>query len=156
MDIAARLRTSTVLAYYDQSYPTALLMPATDPHIDTLAPNTMSAAAGAATVTVTGRNFEPTSVVEVDQAPQTTTYVSPTQVTVTRFPGPTGVVMFTVRNASGEESNSVPFTVTTLTADEVVAGTIDEVKAWVADNPDQAPQVAVAERAARARSTLLS
>jgi hypothetical protein len=101
--------------YYDESYPPSLWGGGTpgvpDPHIDTLAPSSGSAAAGPITITVTGSNFEAGSVVEVDQAPVTTAFVSATSLTATYDPSTTGTKLFTVRNPNEEESNSVPFTV---------------------------------------------
>ena len=98
-----------VLDPYDASYPPGIY--AADPHIDTLSPSTVSAAAGPTTVTVAGTNFEAGSVVEINQAAQTTTFVSPTSLTVSYDPSVAGTVGFTVRNPNDEESNSVPFVV---------------------------------------------
>jgi hypothetical protein len=106
--------TSTEAGYYEQSYPPSILTPGpgvADPHIDALAPTTGSAAAGPLTITVTGTKFEAGSVVEVDQLPVTTVFVSATSLTATFDPAAAGVVAFTVRNPNDEESNSVPFTV---------------------------------------------
>jgi hypothetical protein len=101
--------------YYDESYPPSLwggggpTLP--DPHITTLAPNSGSAAAGPIAITVTGTNFEATSVVEVDQVALATTFVSATSLTTSYDPATAGTKLFTVRNVNDEESNSVPFTV---------------------------------------------
>jgi hypothetical protein len=105
--------------YYDQSYPPSLWGggAAVDPHIDTLAPNTGSAAAGPIAVTVTGTNFEAGSVIEVDQVALPTTFVSATSLTTSYDPATAGTKLFTVRNPNDEESNSVPFTVA---AEEIV------------------------------------
>ena len=101
--------------YYDESYPPSLWGGGTpgvpDPHIDSLAPNSGSAAAGPIAVTVTGTNFEAGSVVEVDQAALATTFVSATSLTTSYDPATVGTKLFTVRNPNEEESNSVPFTV---------------------------------------------
>lgn len=165
-DLAGRLRRATT-SYYDQSYPLSVL---TDPHIDTLTPNTVSAAGGAATITVTGTRFEPTSVIEIDQVAVPTTYVSATSLTTSFNPNTAGTVTFTVRNTSGEESNSVPFTVGALAADEepstqsapdpepgeVCAGTVEEVKAYVIAHPASASDIAAAEQGGKGRMTLLT
>jgi IPT/TIG domain len=105
--------------YYDTSYPPSIFTPQVpDPAITTLVPNTGSAAAGPVTVQVNGSNFLPGSVIEINQAAAPTTYVSATRLTTSYDPATTGTVQFTVRNggAGGQESNSVPFTVTALAA----------------------------------------
>lgn len=106
-DISGRLRRAQ--SVYDASYPPAVFAP--DPQINTLAPNTVSAAAGPTTITVNGTDFEATSVVEVDGTAQATTFVSPTVLTISYDPTVAGTDQFTVRNTSGKESNSVPFVV---------------------------------------------
>lgn len=111
-DIASRLRQ------YDQSYPPSILEP--DPRVVSLSPATVSAAAGATTVTVTGENFTATSVVEVNQVAQPTTFVNATSLTISYDPTAAGTTMFSVRDGSGE-SNSVPFNVTALAAEDVTA-----------------------------------
>lgn len=116
-DISGRLRQAQ--SVYDASYPPAVYAP--DPQITTLTPNTVSAAAGPTTVTVTGTNFDEDSVVEINQAAQTTTYVSPTSLTVSYDPTVAGTVQFTVRNTSDEESNSVPFVVGALAATQATS-----------------------------------
>lgn len=105
-----------VLDTYDASYPPDILGGGPDPHIDTLAPSTASAAGGPSTVTITGTNFEAGSTVEINQAAQPTTYVSATSLTVSFNPSVAGTVQFTVRNPNDEESNSVPFVVGALAA----------------------------------------
>lgn len=103
--------------YYNESYPPSVYEGGgtppgpPDPFIASLAPNTGSAAAGPITVTVTGTDFDATSVVEIDQVAQATTFVSATSLTVSYDPTVTGVFGFTVRR-DPEESNTVPFTVT--------------------------------------------
>lgn len=106
---------------YEESYPPSLWL-GPDPHIDALVPNTGSAAAGAITVQVNGTDFDATSKVEIDQVEQVTTFVNPTQLTVSYDPATTGAKLFTVRRGS-QESNSVPFTVTALAAAAAGAGT---------------------------------
>ena len=100
----------TDTGYYDQSYPPSLWN-GPDPSIANLNPTTGSAAAGPILVTVTGANFSADSVVEINQVAQTTTFVSPTSLTVSFDPSVAGTVTFTVRRGT-EESNSVPFVVT--------------------------------------------
>ena len=154
-DISAQVRRAAEV--YADSYPPDLWGggSAPDPHIDSLTPNTVSAAAGPVTVTVDGTNFEPTSKVEINQVQQTTTYVSATRLTVSYDPSTAGTVQFTVRNVSGKESNSVPFTVAAVTATDVSAWTVEEVKDFVCDHPDLVDVVADFERAGKNRSTLL-
>src|SRR3954470_14582674 len=127
-DITARLRQ--IDAVYSASYPPSILSGVPDPHIDTLSPTSGSAAGGAFVVTVTGTDFEPSSVIEINQVAVPTTYVSATQVTTSFDPTVVGTVQFTVRNTSGQESNSVPFTVGALTAANVASRTTAEVKTW--------------------------
>lgn len=87
--------------------------PVPDPAITSLSPNTASAAAGAVTITVTGTDFVSGSTIEIDQAAVPTTFVSATSLTTSYDPATEGTKQFTVRNPSNQESNSVPFTVTT-------------------------------------------
>jgi hypothetical protein len=82
-----------------------------DPHIDSLLPAT-GVVGIAASVQVTGSNFEAGAAVELDQAPVSTAYVSATELTATFTPASAGSKAITVRLANDEESNSVPFTVT--------------------------------------------
>ena len=112
-DVDARRVIAEVGAYYDASIPPALY----DPHISSLTPATVSAAAGATTVTVRGTNFVDTSVVEVQQVAQPTTFVDDSTLTISYDPTVGGTVLFTVRNAV-QESNSVPFVVTALAEGE--------------------------------------
>jgi hypothetical protein len=82
-----------------------------DPHITSITPTGISAAAAATTLTVNGYNFENGSVVEINQAAQTTTFVSASKLTISYDPTAAGPVSFTVRNPNEEESNTVPYTV---------------------------------------------
>lgn len=127
---------------YDESYPPSLWL-GPDPRITTLTPNTGSAAGGPITVTVTGTDFDASSVVEIAQVAQPTTYVSATQLTVSYDPTAAGTVMFTVRRGS-QESNSVPFTATAL---DVATMTVADVQAWVDDHADEADEVLALEEA---------
>lgn len=107
--------TSTEAGYYEQSYPPSIYGPGpgpVDPDITSLAPTTGSAAAGPISVQVHGAGFEAGSVVEIDGAAQATTYVSATELSISFDPAAAGNVVFTVRNPSDAESNSVPFVVT--------------------------------------------
>lgn len=152
-DVSAVLRRAASI--YDGSYPPEVLG-VVDPHINSLVPSTVSAAAAATTITVNGTNFEAGSVVEINGTAQTTTYVSPTVLTISYDPTVAATVMFTVRNPNEEESNSVPFVVGAITAREVSAMTVDDVKAFVTDHPDEAGDVAQHEAQGKARSGLLS
>jgi hypothetical protein len=127
---------------YDESYPPSLWL-GPDPQITTLTPNTGSAAAGPITVTVTGTDFDASSVVEIQQVAQPTTYVSATQLTVSYDPTAAGTVMFTVRRGS-QESNSVPFVATAL---DVGTMSVADVRAWVDDHPEEADEVLAEEQA---------
>lgn len=82
-----------------------------DPSITSLTPDTAVAGADV-TVTVAGERFTADSVVEVNQAPVPTVYVSGTELTAT-FNGAAGTAGVTVRNPAAEqESNTVDFTFT--------------------------------------------
>jgi hypothetical protein len=86
---------------------------AADPTIGTIAPSTIAAATvGPTTLTITGTNFGPGSVVEINQVGQPTTYVSTTSLTIAYDPTIAGTVQFTVRNTTGKESADKPFVVT--------------------------------------------
>lgn len=122
-DVADLRRVAAdVSAYYDASLPPALL----DPAITSLAPATVSAAAGAITVTVHGRNYAPDSVVEVNQVAQPTTYVDSSTLTISYNPATAGTTLFTVRNSGGQESNSAAFVVAALAARGAETGEGDE------------------------------
>jgi hypothetical protein len=144
--------------YYDQSYPPSLWGggPLPDPSITSLVPNTGSAAAGAILVTVNGTLFEAGSVIEIAQQARPTTYVSPTVLTTSYDPTVAATVQFTVRNPNGEESNSVPFVVAALVADDVAAWTVEDVKAFVVAHPDLLSEVFQFEQEGKSRATLLS
>jgi len=87
--------------------------PTLDPHIDSLVPDT-SVVGVEVTIHVHGHNFAPDAVVEADQAPLPTVYVSASELTVTGTPIVDGASEVTVRNvAFATESNSVTYTVTT-------------------------------------------
>jgi len=150
----------TPLGYYESSYPPSVWGggsggPA-DPSITSLVPNTGSAAAGPISVQVNGTRFEAGSVVEVAQAPVTTVYVSATQLTATFDPPAAGTVQFTVRNPNEEESNSVPFTVSALAAEDVSTLTVEEVQSFVRAHPELLAEVYALEQTGKARVTLLT
>jgi hypothetical protein len=129
-----------------------VLSPA-DPTIATLTPSTVAASAAAVVVTVSGSNYETGAIVEVDQVAQTTTFVDANTLTISYDPTVAGTVQFTVRNpVSEEESNSVSFVVGAGAADDPDddddpddtpttydphGHTVDEVKAYVNDLPNQ-------------------
>jgi len=145
--------------YYDGSYTREILgLPplVPDPHIDSLTPSSGSAAAGAIAVQVDGSNFEAGSVVEIDQVLNASTYVSATRLTTSFDPTAAGVVLFTVRNPNDEESNSVPFTVAALVADDVSAMTVTGAEQFVAEHPELLSEVYAFELAGKARATLLA
>lgn len=135
-----------------------------NPDINSLQPNTGSAAAGPIKVIVHGFAFTASSVVEIDGVAQTTTFVSPTQLSVNYDPATTGVKNFTVRDGLGE-SNSLPFTVAAIGEDpeedpatNPAAFTIEFIKEWVDLNPDWADEVLTKEQARgdEARATLVA
>lgn len=99
--------------YFDQSYPPSVYgpPPVVDPAITSLDPAT-GVVGVEVVVRVLGTDFEPTSVIEVDQAAAPTTFVSATELTATVTPASAGVKRVTVRNDNDEESNGVDFTVT--------------------------------------------
>lgn len=91
--------------------PTDEVVAAHDPSISSLSPDTAVAGTDV-TVTVTGERFSSASVVELDQVPVATTYVSDTELTAT-LNGVEGTASVTVRNPTvAQESNSVSFTFT--------------------------------------------
>lgn len=113
-DIAARtLRTA--LGAYDASYPPEVLGIEPNPRITGVSPASISAAGGPSTLTVTGSNFTATSVIEIDQIAQPTTYVSATSLTTSWNPSVAGPVAITVREGTGE-SNTWPYNVAALSA----------------------------------------
>jgi hypothetical protein len=147
----------TAPGYYDESYPPSVLHPGPpDPHISSLVPNSGSAAAGPILVTVNGTDFEAGSEIEIAQQARPTTFVSATQLTTSYDPTVAGTVNFTVRNPSGEESNSVPFTVGALVADDVSAMTVPDVEAFITGHPDLLSEVYAFELAGKKRTTLLA
>ena len=105
-----------------------------NPQIHTLTPNTVSAAAGPITVTVDGFAFRPSSVVEINQIAQTTTYVSGTRLTISFNPTVAATVQFTVRDGEGE-SNSVPFVVGAIAGDPApdASWTKPNIVQWLRD-----------------------
>jgi len=147
-----------VTTYWDGSYTREILgLPplAPDPHIASLTPSSGSAAGGAIPVQVDGTDFDAGAVVEIDQVAMPTTFVSSTRLTTSFDPAVAGTVVFTVRNANDEESNSVPFTVATLAADDVAGMTVDEVKSYVREHPDWLAEIHAFEQEGKARVTLL-
>jgi hypothetical protein len=147
---------SDTRTYYDTSYPPSVWGGGVDPHITSIVPNTVSAAAAATTITVNGSNFAADARVEINQVAQTTTRVSGSQLTISYDPTVAATVAFSVRNvADAEESNSVPFVVGALSADDVSGWTVDEVKDFIREHPDLLAEVTAFERDGQARVTLL-
>lgn len=162
---------------YEASYPPSILGGGLDPHINSLVPDTVNAAAGPITVTVNGTNFDVDAVVEIDGAAQATTRVSGTVLTISYDPTVAGTVLFTVRNVgSAQESNDASFVVGALAeeptaapevvptdyssepslAESVANWTVAEVQAYVQAHPETIDEVYGIEQAGRARSTLLA
>jgi len=135
--------------YYDESYPPSLWgggpTPLPDPHIDSIDP--VSGVVGVAvTVTITGTNFVPGSVVEADQAALPTVYVNATTLTVSGTPLTPGTATLTVRNPNDEESNGVVFTVTAVAGATLTAkarkALDDQAIEWnFDDEPEDEPEV---------------
>src|SRR6188768_2171511 len=80
-----------------------------DPSISGISPSTLPASAGPTLITITGNDFEATSVIEVGAVVHPTTFVSSTTLTTTYDPLTPGTVNVTVRNVNDEESNNFPF-----------------------------------------------
>lgn len=83
------------------------------PYITSIAPNSKIAGTGAFTITVNGQNFSNTSVVQWNGSNRTTTYVSPTQLTVNITAADiitSGTALVTVANGT-TVSNSNVFTI---------------------------------------------
>lgn len=134
------------------------------PTLATIAPSTVSAAAGAVTVLCTGSGYIAESKIQVDNVAVPTTFISVTQLSTSYDPNVAGTTQFTVRNPDGKVTTAKPFTVAALADDPdvVLEGTIDEVKAYVNalamdDNRDDVIQALLdRERANRNRATLVS
>lgn len=156
---------------YEESYPPSLWGVFPDPDLTSVAPNTAVAGSGPLQLTVTGSKFTAASVVEVDQAALPTVYVSTSRLTATYDPVTAGAKAVTVRTGGpgGEESNSVPFTVTATEDPEpdptvrelpgdVAYFTVAAVQAWVDEHAHLAADVLLHEQArgADARSTLVT
>ena len=103
------------MSYYDTSYPPSLWGAGVpDPTIASITPNT-SAVNVPAVATISGTNFLPNSVVEIDQVNTVAvTYVDAQTLTASFTPTVAGARNVTVRNggAGGEESNTAVYTVT--------------------------------------------
>jgi len=82
-----------------------------DPTITSIAPSTLAATAAATTLTLTGTNYGPGSIVEADQAALSTIFVNGTTLKATFDPSVAKTVNFTVRNSSGKESANKAFVV---------------------------------------------
>lgn len=107
--------TTTLVASHDRGstdYNTdvgAENSPAAPPVISTLAPASISAAAGPTTITVTGTGFTAASVVHEGAATKATTFVSATQLTYSSDPATAGNLDVTVHNGA---QASAPSTLT--------------------------------------------
>lgn len=108
--ICTRLRVVKDVSH-EPGPPKPPVVPPSAPVITALTPDTVAVDDPAVDVTVNGSNLTATSVVEIDQAPQVTTYVSDTELTVTYDPVVAGTAMFTVRNDTDLVSDPIPFTV---------------------------------------------
>lgn len=136
----------------------------TNPAIASISPTSVVAGA-LATITVTGTDFQPDADVEFDQVAGTTTYTSATSLTGAFTPAAAGTVQVTVRNDSlAAESNNMALTVTAVVVEDVDTGlsfdpaeyTVGEIEDFINDNPDQAFDVLAAEKAGKARKSLIT
>ncbi|RPI10934.1 MAG: hypothetical protein EHM63_02445 [Actinobacteria bacterium] len=127
------------------------------PTLASAAPPTVSAAAAATTITLTGTNFVSGAKARVNAVDQTTTFISATSVSFSYDPSAAGTVQLSVKNPDGQTSANLAFVVATLAADPSLA-TIDEIKQWVDDHETEAEAVLAAEeaRGPDARSTLVT
>jgi hypothetical protein len=132
------------------------------PTLASIAPTTVSAAAGAVVVTATGTGFIAESKIQVDGVIVPTTYVSATSLTTSYDPNTAGTTQFTVRNPDGKVTAAKPFTVAALARTDVLDGTIDEVKAYVNALADDDERIGIIqelvdfERVHKARVSLIT
>ena len=129
------------MSYYDTSYPPSLWGVVPDPTIASIVPNS-SAVNVPAVATITGTNFLPDSVVEIDQvATVDATYEDSTTLVVEFTPTVAGAHNVTIRNggAGGEESNTVVYTVNAAAAADEEPTTESEFgePVYVDDIPDE-------------------
>lgn len=136
-DVSARL-LRTALAAYDASYPPEVLGIEPDPRITGVSPAGISAAGGPATLTVNGTDFAATSVIEIDQVAQATTYVNATTLTTNWNPSVSGPVAITVREGTGE-SNSWPYNVGALALTTEESDMPDDVTTGNFPQPEPQP-----------------
>jgi hypothetical protein len=97
------------------SNPQTLTVTATSPTLTSISPNSAVAGSGPVTLTATGANFASASVVQVNGANRTTTFVSSTQLTATLTASDTstpGSLSITVNTPGSGTSGSLTFTVT--------------------------------------------
>jgi hypothetical protein len=129
---------------------------ADDPKITGVTPTGLTVASPSTLMTVTGTEFISGSVIEIAQQARATTFVNATTLTCQWDPQVAATVNFTVRNPNQEESNSWPYTVGALAAADVSGMSIDEVKDYVRNNPDQLSEVAQFERNGQNRPELVA
>lgn len=131
-----------ILTYYDQSLPPDLLTGggSTDPHINSLTPNTRVVGGAAADISVQGRNFSAGSTVEIDGEGQATTFVTAAHITFNYDPTTVGEFIVTVRNLNDDESNDMVLTVSPgAQADEEQAADSQLSEPEVEDQPEPEP-----------------
>ena len=111
---AIELFTWRALSYYDQTVPPSLFTGggSTDPHINSLTPNSIPQGVAPVVVSVQGSKFVSGSEAEVDGVAQATTFVTAAHLTFPFTPDTVGEFVVTVRNPNDEESNDVVMTVT--------------------------------------------
>lgn len=93
-----------LMQHHRSGHPPALLVPG--PSINSVSP-LVGVSGNIITLTVNGAGFDVSSVVEIDGAGQSTTFLGNAQVAVNNFlVGDAGEVEITVRNGDDQESNT--------------------------------------------------
>jgi hypothetical protein len=135
-----------VLDTYDNSYPPSILGGGggspTDPHIDTVVPNSFPVTT-TTIITITGRNFSIESVIEIDQLAVVGQANTEEEMIYNVVSGSLGVGthQVTVRNIDDQESNSVPIVVTaTVVEDEPEPETESEPEPQPEPEPEPQPE----------------
>jgi hypothetical protein len=144
-------------SWHRNDMPTGGTPPGPAPTLASAAPPTLSAAAAATVVTLTGTNFVSGSKARVGGVDQTTTFISATSVSFSYDPTAAATVQLSVKNPDGQVSPNLAYVVATVAADPSLA-TIDEIKQWVDDHESEAEAVLAAEeaRGTHARTTLVT
>jgi len=132
------------------------------PTLVSIAPATAVVGGAPLTMTCTGTKFDSWTVIVFNGGDEPTTFIDATHVSTVVHPATAsgaGTVPVTVRN--GNESSAprdFTFTVAGVQAEggyDPGAYTVDEVKAYVAEHPDELDATYSAEQSGKARTTLL-